>query len=217
MTASAIAGHPTPGPARNMLAVENGRLRAENERLRLEASARLAELRASRERIVAAGDAERCRLERNLHDGARHACQCPPRVSCERREPLPEPIALVLYFVACEALTNVAKHAQARAVSIRVSREGENVGIEIADDGVGGANPAGGTGLSGLGDRVAALDGELRCTSPAGWGTVLTATLQCASQGTDSPTPSPDNRRFGSCRVHSRPTTCRSAVRSPGL
>jgi signal transduction histidine kinase len=70
MTESAIAGHPTPGCARNMLAVEHGRLRAENERLRVESSARLAELRASRERIVAAGDAERCRLERNLHDGA---------------------------------------------------------------------------------------------------------------------------------------------------
>jgi len=105
---------------------------------------------------------------------------------------LPERIALALYFVACEALTNVAKHAQARADSIRVSRNGENVGIEIADDGVGGANSAGGTGLSGLADRVAALDGELRCTSPAGQGTVLTATLPCACPGTDSPTPSPD-------------------------
>jgi hypothetical protein len=86
MTAPVIAGHPTPGPARNMLAVENGRLRVENERLRAESSARLAELRASRERIVAAGDAEPCRsrragpgggggasIARRTHAGAHHS------------------------------------------------------------------------------------------------------------------------------------------------
>jgi signal transduction histidine kinase len=87
---------------------------------------------------------------------------------------------LAAYYVACEALANVAKHARATVASIHVSRTDESIAIEIADDGVGGANPTG-TGLSGLADRVAALDGQLLVTSPPGRGTVLTAKLPFSS------------------------------------
>jgi signal transduction histidine kinase len=219
----------------------------DDARLQAESQDRLAELRASRERIVAAGDAERRRLERNLHDGAqarlvsvalqlrviRNRLRTDPAqaeelltsagdelsqsleelrelarglhpavlnhglhaaldslashanvattVSFESPEPLPEPVELAAYFVACEALANVAKYAKATAASVRVSRRNGAAVIEIADDGVGGADETAGTGLRGLADRVAALDGTLRILSPPGAGTVVTAELPCAS------------------------------------
>jgi signal transduction histidine kinase len=96
-------------------------------------------------------------------------------------ERLPERVELAAYFVACEALANVAKYAQATNASLRVSRRNGVVVIEIADDGVGGADESAGTGLQGLADRVAALDGTLRILSPPGEGTVVTAELPCAS------------------------------------
>ena len=216
-------------------------------RLQAESQDRLAELRASRERLVAAGDAERRRLERNLHDGAQarlvsvalqlHVIKTRLRsdpalaeelltsagdelsasleelrelargihpavlnhgldaaldslaaragvattVSFESPERLPEPVELAAYFVACEALANVAKYARATTASVRVSRRDGMAVIEIADDGVGGADETAGTGLRGLADRVAALDGTLRILSPPGAGTVVTAELPCAS------------------------------------
>jgi signal transduction histidine kinase len=216
----------------------------ENERLQAESQAQLAEVQASRERIVAAGDAERRRLERNLHDGAQqrlvalslqlrllqgrvgddpsaqelvstastqlaqslaelrelargihpavldHGLEAAldslaarstvaTTVSYEATEPLPEPVELAAYFVASEALANVAKYAQATSVRLRVSHVGPHAVIEIADDGVGGADEAGGSGLRGLADRVEALDGRLRVVSPSGAGTVVTAELPC--------------------------------------
>jgi signal transduction histidine kinase len=82
-----------------------------------------------------------------------------------------------LYFTASEALANVAKYAQASSVSIRTfATEGYAV-IEIKDDGIGGANPARGSGLRGLGDRVEAVGGWLSVTSPPGVGTTVVATL----------------------------------------
>jgi signal transduction histidine kinase len=218
----------------------------DDARLQAESEDRLAELRASRERIVAVGDAERRRLERNLHDGAQqrlvsvalrlrmierrigtdpalaeelksagdelsvsleelrelargihpavlnHGLSAAldslasragvaTRVSFETSERLPEPVELAAYFVACEALANVAKYAHATTATVRVSRRDGCAVIEIADDGVGGADEAAGTGLQGLADRVAALDGTLRILSPAGAGTVITAELPCAS------------------------------------
>ena len=204
------------------------------------------ESRATRQRLVAAGDAERRRLERDLHDGAQQrlvsvAIQLrlieadirrdpeaaaarvtsasgelarsleelrelargihpavlehgiasalislaarsavPTAVSCDEGE-LPRPVELALYFVACEALANVGKYAQATAASIRLTRTQESVAIEIADDGVGGAQAARGSGLRGLQDRVEALSGHLLVTSPAGAGTVVSAELPCAS------------------------------------
>jgi signal transduction histidine kinase len=218
----------------------------ENERLQAESHARLAELKASRERIVTAGDAERRRLERDLHDGAQQrlvaialqlrllegrigddtsaqrivstasdelaqslaelrelARGIHPAVlehglaaaldslasratvattlSFEPGERLPEQVELAAYFVASEALANVAKYAQASHATIRVWRSGDAASVEIADDGVGGADETRGSGLRGLVDRVEALDGDLRVVSPRGAGTTVTARLPCAS------------------------------------
>jgi signal transduction histidine kinase len=218
----------------------------ENERLQAEAQSRLAEVQASRERIVAASDAERRRLERNLHDGAQQRLVAlslqlrllegrvgddpsaqeliatasselaqslaelrelargihpavlnhglaaaldslaarspvPTSVTYEANGPLTEPVELAAYFVASEALTNVAKYAQATAASVRVSHTPTNTVIEIADDGVGGADESRGSGLRGLADRVEALDGRLTVVSPPGAGTTVIAELPCGS------------------------------------
>jgi len=96
-------------------------------------------------------------------------------------ERLPGPVELAGYFVASEALTNVAKYAQATSASVRVTRVGDRAVIEIADDGIGGADATRGSGLRGLHDRVEALGGTLRVVSPAGGGTVVVAELPCGS------------------------------------
>ena len=102
-------------------------------------------------------------------------------VTCDPLEALPRPVQLAVYFVACEALANVGKYAQASAASVRLSRTDTGVEIEIVDDGVGGADATHGSGLHGLADRLAALDGRLLVTSPPGAGTVVTAELPCVS------------------------------------
>lgn len=81
------------------------------------------------------------------------------------------------YFVCSEALTNVAKYAQASRVHMRITNDDAQLEVEIADDGIGGADPTRGTGLRGLTDRVEALGGRLTVDSPAGHGTSLTAKL----------------------------------------
>jgi signal transduction histidine kinase len=219
----------------------------ENARLHAELRARLDELRGSRARIVEAGDSERRRLERNLHDGAQQrlvgvALQLQLLRTRIRRDPetaeelaaaatdeiteslqelrelarglhpavlehgleaalealaarasvpatvdykgpahLPEPVALAAYFVASEALANVAKYADATAVAVAVSEDEGTLTIAIADDGVGGADDSRGSGLRGLADRVEALDGTLRVDSPPGAGTTVVAELPCGS------------------------------------
>jgi signal transduction histidine kinase len=219
----------------------------ENARLHVELRARLEELRGSRARIVEAVDAERRRIERDLHDGAQQrmvavAMQLqmvrkrirsdpeaaeqlaaeasdqlaaslkelrelargihpavlqqglgpaldalasrspvPAAVAVEAAGRLPERVEFAAYFVASEALANVAKYSRATAVTLRVRRTGDVATIEIADNGVGGADDSRGTGLRGLADRVEALDGRLRVVSPAGEGTVVYAELPCAS------------------------------------
>jgi signal transduction histidine kinase len=102
-------------------------------------------------------------------------------VTCDPGDRLPEPVELAAYFVASEALANVAKYASATHATVRVWRAGSLAGIEIADDGVGGADDTRGSGLRGLADRVEALDGHLRVASPPGRGTVVTAELPCGS------------------------------------
>jgi signal transduction histidine kinase len=219
----------------------------ENEQLHAESEARLAELQASRERLVTAGDTERRRLERNLHDGAQqrlvalsmqlrllqdrirddpstaeaivttasdelarslaelrelarglhpaildHGLEAaleslasrspvPTTVSYEGDGAPPQPVALAAYFVASEALTNVAKYAHATVAEVRVTRSGSTLVVEVADDGAGGADPAGGSGLRGLADRVEALDGRLTVVSPPGRGTSVRVELPCGS------------------------------------
>ena len=76
-------------------------------------------------------------------------------------ERLPEPVAVAAYYVASEALANAAKHAQATVVGMTLAPRGNNVWVSIRDDGVGGADPARGSGLVGLTDRVEALGGSL--------------------------------------------------------
>jgi signal transduction histidine kinase len=218
-----------------------------NERLAAELRARVSELGASRARILEAGDKERRRLERNLHDGAQqrlvalsmrltslkarihddpatavalvakanadlaasleelrelargihpsaldhglavaleavaaHAAVA-TRVTVDVAERLPRPVEVAAYFVASEALANVDKHAQASRATVSVRRSGQRALIEIADDGIGGANDANGSGLRGLADRVEALQGQLRVVSDAGAGTTVTAMIPCAS------------------------------------
>ncbi len=90
---------------------------------------------------------------------------------------LPKQVETAGYFVVAEALTNVIKYARATYARLTVSDAGGVLWLEVGDDGVGGANPANGSGLSGLSDRVAALDGELTVDSPVGRGTRVTARI----------------------------------------
>jgi signal transduction histidine kinase len=92
-------------------------------------------------------------------------------------ERLPEAVEAAAYYLIAEALTNVAKYAGASGVRVRVAATEETVLVEVADDGVGGADPAGGSGLRGLADRVEALGGSLAVASPAGAGTSLRAEI----------------------------------------
>jgi signal transduction histidine kinase len=96
-------------------------------------------------------------------------------------ERLPVAVESATYFVIAEALTNVARYARADSAAVRVARVDGAVEIEVRDDGVGGANPAAGTGLRGLGDRVSALDGEFAVSSPAGGGTTVRARIPLAA------------------------------------
>jgi PAS domain S-box-containing protein len=90
----------------------------------------------------------------------------------------PSPVEASVYFFVSEALTNAVKHANAEAASVRIATENGGLTVEVADDGVGGADPAGGgTGLRGLGDRVGALDGDLELLSPPDGGTLLRARI----------------------------------------
>ncbi|HSL63370.1 MAG TPA: histidine kinase [Gaiellaceae bacterium] len=221
-------------------------LALENERLHAELRARVDDLRESRARIVEAGDAERRRLERNLHDGAQQrlvamslnlrlvesklgsdpeaaaplvaqvreeltealeelrelARGIHPAILSDRglgpaleavaarsavpvqlstpSERLPAPVEAAVYYVVSEALANVAKYAQASHVTVEVARSDGRAVVAVADDGVGGADEHGGSGLRGLADRVAALDGHLHVDSPPGGGTRIHADIPCA-------------------------------------
>ena len=217
---------------------------AEVHRLNAELCARLEELAASRARIVTAGDVERRRLERNLHDGAQQrlvalslslrialakldadpagaravladagdelalalaelrelARGLHPAVLSDRGlraavemlagrapvpveiadipdERLPAPVEAAAYYLIAEALTNVAKYADASTARIRVAARAGSVFVEVSDDGVGGADATAGSGLRGLADRVEALGGSLEVVSPAGAGTALLAEI----------------------------------------
>jgi PAS domain S-box-containing protein len=202
------------------------------------------EIRASRARIVEAGDAERRRLERNLHDGAQqrlvalslalrmakgqvrsspdsaeqlldasaeelaHAltelrelargihpavltdrgleaaletlaarAPAPVDVRVELDARLPAPVEAAAYYVVSEALANVAKYAQASAIAVSVERADGYALVEVADDGIGGADASQGSGLRGLADRVEALDGMLEVVSSRGEGTRIRARI----------------------------------------
>ena len=95
-------------------------------------------------------------------------------------ERLPEPVEAAAYFVVAEALTNVAKYAEATSARVHVARYDGRAIVEVADDGVGGADPRRGSGLRGLADRVEALDGRLEIESAPGRGTTIRAEIPCA-------------------------------------
>ena len=202
------------------------------------------QLTASRARIVQAGDAERRRLERNLHDGAQQRlislslrlriaesrlsedpaaaaaliaeasdelalgleelrelargihpavltdhgltpavealatrATLPVEVNGLPPERLPEPIEAAAFYVVSEALANVAKYAAASSARVDLTRDDGALVVEVSDDGVGGADAAGETGLRGLSDRVEALGGRLRVSSERGRGTTVRAEL----------------------------------------
>ena len=204
-------------------------------------------LAASRARLVEVGDAERQRLERNLHDGAQQrlvsvalglnmaaarlendpqaaremlanaqadlakgldelrelARGIHPVVLTERglgpaldalaaRAPLPvdittlpderlaAPIEAAAYYVVAESVTNVAKYAHASSATVSVARSNGAATVTVSDDGVGGADPAGGSGLRGLAARVEALNGRLEIDSPRGGGTRIRAEIPLA-------------------------------------
>jgi signal transduction histidine kinase len=217
----------------------------ENPELARLLAAQLAELRASRARIVAAGDAERQRIERALHDGAQQhltgiamrleEARLTPGIdpAMERRlgeasaelrdatnelrelargihpavlteaglEPalatlarrsavpvdlrvrldgrLPTPTEVTAYYVVAEGLTNVARSARATRAGVTVERRDGGLVVEVRDDGVGGANPRAGSGITGLQDRVRAMNGRFGLHSPPGSGTSLEVWLPC--------------------------------------
>jgi PAS domain S-box-containing protein len=111
---------------------------------------------------------------------ARHS-PVPATVVTQTDAPLPEPVEVTAYYVASEALTNTAKHAQASAVDIAVEADGRWLVLKIRDDGVGGADPSRGSGLISLRDRVQALDGALEVRSETGGGTELIARIPIAA------------------------------------
>jgi signal transduction histidine kinase len=101
----------------------------------------------------------------------------PVTVETDLPERAPAPVEVAAYFVVSEALTNVARHAEAESAAVKVTRSHGQLEVEIRDDGNGGASLAGGSGLRGLADRVAALNGSLKVESPTGTGTVLRAVI----------------------------------------
>ena len=219
-------------------------LAVENDRLTTEVETQLQEVRASRARIVEAGDLERKRVERDLHDGAqqrlvslslelrlarnalgeagdpavrrsldraadeamaalselrdlalgihpliltesglgeavesladRTSVDVTVDVGPERYSPAVEGAA---YFVISEALANVTKYANATRALVRVRCLADHMTIGVTDDGIGGADPRAGSGLRGLADRLAVLDGTITIDSPIGGGTTVSATI----------------------------------------
>ena len=109
------------------------------------------------------------------------AGRAPVRVDLDDRsgDSLPEAVESAAYFVVAEALTNVAKYANASRASVEVARENGDVLVRVTDDGVGGADPERGSGLRGLADRISALDGRLRVDSAPGAGTTVRARVPC--------------------------------------
>ena len=87
------------------------------------------------------------------------------------------PVEAAAYFMVCEALTNVAKHARATHAWVNVEPLDGHLGVEVGDDGAGGADRRAGSGLQGLRDRIAAVNGILTIDSQPGAGTVLRARL----------------------------------------
>jgi signal transduction histidine kinase len=148
------------------------------EKARDEARLALSELRD-----LARGMRPALLAERGLAEAVRALAARTPLPTTATVEPgprVPPAVESAAYFVVAEALTNAVKHSAATRLTVEISRDGELLVVQVADDGVGGAD-AGGNGLSGLRKRVEALDGSLRIASPRGGPTLLHAELPCGS------------------------------------
>jgi signal transduction histidine kinase len=108
----------------------------------------------------------------------------PVRVTGATAERFAPDVERTAYFVVAEALTNVAKYSEARRAVVRIERAADDLTIEVSDDGVGGADPARGSGLRGLIDRLAVVDGTLEIDSPRGGGTRLIARIPLSAAAT---------------------------------
>jgi len=113
----------------------------------------------------------------------------PVEIAAAPDERLPEPVEAAAYFVVAEAVTNVVRYADATHARVEVVRDGDRVAVRVADDGVGGADPAQGSGLRGLADRVAALEGRLDVRSSPGAGTTVDAVIPCRPDAAASTPP----------------------------
>jgi signal transduction histidine kinase len=148
------------------------------EKARAEAKNALAELRD-----LARGMRPAMLAERGLDEAVRALAaraSLATSVSVDAGGGVPPAVEAAAYFVVAEALTNASKHSGATRLSVRISREGDRLAVEVSDDGRGGASPAG-SGLTGLRKRVEALDGTLRIASPPGGPTLLRAEIPCGS------------------------------------
>ena len=94
---------------------------------------------------------------------------------------LPDAVTTTAYFVAAEAVTNAVRYAEADHILVRLRREADELTVQINDNGLGGARPRPGSGLTGLKDRVSGAGGCLRVVSPPGGGTLVEARLPCGS------------------------------------
>jgi signal transduction histidine kinase len=103
----------------------------------------------------------------------------PVRLTVEVEGRLHERLEVAAYYVVCESLANIGKHAQATSASVDVARMNGDIVVEVVDDGIGGADSERGTGLRGLADRVEALGGRLRVWTPRGGGTRVRAEMPC--------------------------------------
>jgi signal transduction histidine kinase len=106
-------------------------------------------------------------------------------LECLPDERLPGPVEAAAFYVVSEALANVAKYADASVARVSISKSNGRVVIDVDDDGVGGADPDNGSGLRGLADRVAALDGSLSVASPVGGGTRIRAEIPLPTAPTE--------------------------------
>jgi signal transduction histidine kinase len=106
----------------------------------------------------------------------------PIEISSVPEERLPDAVEAAAYFVVAEAITNVARYAHAHVATVSIEREGDLVVVAVSDDGIGGADPSSGSGLRGLADRVAVLDGRLEVESPVGVGTTVRAVIPSATE-----------------------------------
>jgi signal transduction histidine kinase len=142
---------------------------------------------------LAAATAELRELARGIHpvllterglraalSGLAERSPVPVELLATPAERLPQPIEMAAYFVVAEALTNVARYAGANFATVRVEQRGDRLEVEIRDDGRGGAEVGAGTGLLGLEDRVAALEGSFTVSSVVDEGTTVGASIPCA-------------------------------------